>query len=169
MSRPIKDEDKPLLVTVQDLAGYGVTYAEGDDCITLGRVYYVDFTKEVEYEYDSPDSREDIDPLYLSVTAGFEHSVSEAKKSYKLGLGAFTLGTEIGGLKVEEAKDFFSWGDESYFGVLKKEENIVGNLFTARKGKKIYAFVLVGLYFSDPQMFSELLMPKLTYLESYDG
>lgn len=169
MNRPVKDEDKALLVTVQDLAEYGVTYAEGDDFITLSRVYYVDFTKEVEYEYDSPDGREDVNPLYLTVTAGFEHSESEAKKSYKLELAAFTLGTKLGGLEVEEAKDFFSWGDESYFALLKKEENVVGNLFMARKGKKIYVFVIAGLYFSDPQMFSELLMPRLTYFESYDG
>lgn len=169
MNRPIKDQDKPLLVTVQDLIEYGVKYAEGDDFITLSRVYYLDLTKEVEYEYDSPDGREDIDPLYLTVTAGFEHSANEAKKTYKLELGAFTLGTKLGGLKVEEAKDFFSWGDESYFALLKKKENIVGNLFMARKGKKVYAFVIVGLYFSDPQMFSELLTPRLTYFESYDG
>ena len=169
MSRPIQDADKPLLITVEDIAQYGITYAEGDAFTVVNRVYYVDFTKEIEYEYDSPEGREDVDPLYITVTAGFEHTSNEARKSYKIGLGAFTLGTKLGGLKVEEEKDFFSWGDESYFAVLKNEENIVGNLFTARKGKKIYSFVIVGLYFSDPQMFSELVMPKLNYLETYNG
>lgn len=169
MNRPIKDADKPLLVTVADLAEYGITYDNLEKSEIYRRVVYLDFSKEVEYEYDSPTDVEGIDLLYVSVTVGFERSVSEARKNYKIDLGAYQIGTKIGGVKVDADNDFFKWGDESFFGFLRNESNIVGNLFVCRSGKKIYSIIISGIYFSDPDLWAELLLPRLQYLKSYDG
>ena len=61
----------------------------------------------------------------------------------------------------------FRWGDESRCIVLRQVPNAVGNLFVARKGRKIFQLVVVGVAFDRGDEFKTLLTPVLQRLETY--
>lgn len=163
----IQEGDRPLLVTVADLEPYGydpIAYAEDE---TFSRTRYLDGSLEIDYELDSS---EGLEPLYLSATAGFERSSSDAVATFAMEKGAFGVGLELGGGGIEEVPGFFRWGDDAYFALIMGEEGPVGNIFGTRSGRKIYWLLLSGVYFDadSPEEWAEFISPKLEYLESYE-
>jgi hypothetical protein len=162
----IREEDKPLFLIVEELAPYGLILENYRQYEVFRRNTYVDGAIEVEYEFDPPEDS-GIN-LYLSVTASFERTERDAKLAYLTEQKGTTLGAKLGGAAVSELKGFFTYGDESFFGFLMGEKGPGGNLFMTRTGTKVYVVLIGGVYFDNLDDWSELITPKLQYLESYN-
>lgn len=165
-SGPLREEDRPALLTVEDLAAYDVRFDDHERYEKFERTIYLDRSIDLDYEFELPDDAEE--GFYMTVTAGFERTRKDARTSYALLKGGFTAVTKFGGVDVVEADDPFRYGDESFFGFLENDGKKMGNLFVARKGIKTYMVVIVGIYFDQPEMWGELVGPYLEYVEGYD-
>lgn len=162
----IREEDKPLLLTVEELAPYGLSLDNYRQYEVFRRHIYVDGAIEVEYEFDPPaDSGIN---LYVSVAASFERTERDAKLAYLTERKGTTLGAKLGGVSVTELKEFFTYGDESFFGFLMGEKGPGGNLFITRTGTKVYVVLMGGVYFDNRDDWAELITAKLQYLELYN-
>ena len=162
----IREEDKPLLLTVAELAPYGLSPDNYRQYEVFRRNIFVDGTIEVTYEFDPPDDS-GIN-IYLSVAASFEHTESDAKLAYITERKGTTIGAKLGGVSITESKGFFTYGDESFFGFLMGEKGPGGNLFITRTGTKLYVVLIGGVYFDNQDDWAQLITPKLQYLESYN-
>jgi hypothetical protein len=162
----IREEDKPLLLTVEELFPYGLSLENYRQYEVFRRNIHVDGAIEVEYEFDPPDDS-GIN-LYLSVTASFEPTEGDAKIAYLTERKGTTVGAKLGGATVTESKEFFAYGDESFFGFFMGEKGPGGNVFIIRAGTKVYAILMGGVYFDNQDDWAELITPKLQYLESYN-
>ena len=165
-SEGVRRDDLPLLVTIEDLQPYGFDFSALKQHETISRNRYFDRSLEVVYEFESPESHPQT--LYLSVTVNFERNAREATSSYRLESGFLTMGAKIGGAEIEGVPNFFEWGDESFFGNIVADGQVGGNIFRARKGRKLYLIIIAGIYFDNPEDWAELVSPKLRYLEGYE-
>jgi len=126
----------------------------------------IDGSYDVEYEFETPDA-EQKDPLFLYVLVSVGKKKSDAQIAQggeKLAL-LYTLKAK--GIEDEEIPNFYSYGDASYFYLLKKEGKPIGNYFTVREGSKTYTVVLSGMYFDDPEVWKEIMEPKLKQFSAY--
>jgi hypothetical protein len=76
-------------------------------------------------------------------------------------------GLKLQGIVQEEKPGFYKFGESSSFSILKKDGKNVGNYFTVRDGTKTYTILLAGLYIDDPEVWKELVEPKLKALSAY--
>ena len=157
----ITDEEKSHLLTVEDLATFGVKAAEPETFGKFQKTSHLDFSKELEYEYEVPEGVHVATPLYLTSSISIERSLSDARSTYLLQEKTFMVVGKWRGLAVDEKQGFFQWGDASKFALLVKNDKPVGNLYLARKGTTVYLLVLSGVYFDDPKLWAELMEPKL--------
>jgi hypothetical protein len=162
----VEQSDLPLLLRAGELKGYGVNIHEHERYESFRKTRYFDGSMDVDYEFQTPEDAPE--PLYLSVTVTFERTVRDAKASYLVQRGAAVVGGKIGGIETETLQDFFDYGDDSYFGLLKGEKGPVGNVFGTRVGRKVYFTFLAGVYFDDPQGWAEWVTPKLDYMKGYN-
>ena len=162
----IRKADKPLLLTVEDLTPYGLSLDNYRQYEVFRRHIYVDGAIEVEYEFDPPE--ESGINLYLTVAVSFERTERDAKFAYLAERKGTTIGAKLGGAPVTESKEFYNYGDESFFGFLMGEKGPGGNLFITRVGTKVYVVLIGGVFFDNPDDWEELISPKLQYLESYN-
>ena len=163
--QPVEKKDLPLLLTVGELANYGITIDDHERYESFAKTRYFDGSTDIDYEFQTPDDSPD--PLYLAVTVTFERTVRDAKASYLVERGASLVGGKIGGVETETLPEFYDYGDESYFGLLKGEQGPVGNVFGARLGKKVYFVLLAGAYFDEPRQWANWVTPKLDYMKRY--
>ena len=161
----IREEDKPLLLTVEDLVPYGLSVENYEQYEVFHRDIYVDGAVEIEYEFDPPEDSGI--GFYLAVAASFELTTKDAKVAYQMERKGTTIGAKLGGATISEAKGFFTYGDESFFGFFMGERGPGGNLFITRTGTKVYVVVMGGVYFDNSDEWADLITPKLQYLESY--
>lgn len=155
------EAEKELLLRAQDLAPYGFEVGDASKHESFSKTVYFDKSYELDYEYETPEGS-GLDPLYLNVSVSFERSVADAKMTQgalRVGLSA---GSYLHDLKMEERKDFFSYGDESAYYVLLSKENVPGgSYFVTREGTRVYSLIVAGALFDDPEMWAELVTPKL--------
>ncbi len=161
----VRVADRPLLVTKQDLAGFGIDPDTLQGQETFRRNRYFDGSLEVEYAFETPDDASETFSIHS--IAGFENSVADAIDSYRLLRGGIGVGTQIGGVSLREVPDFYRWGDESYCAVVPGRAGPAGNVFITRQGKKTFLVAIVGLYFDDSKAWDVLVRPKLEYLGGY--
>ena len=153
---PVSEAEREMLLRADDLAAYGFELPEARAHESFTKTVYFDGSADVEYEFEPPDSA-----LYMSVTVTFEKQVSDALISKGIEKSALQVGIGIGGLKLEEKRDFFGYGDESSFYTLTKDGRPVGNFFITREGAKVYSIVIVGAYFEDSEEWAALVTPRL--------
>ena len=160
--KEMSEAEKELILRAHDFAPYGFEVGDPSPHEKFSKTVYFDRSSELEYEFQTPDDTPGLNPLYLNVTVMFEKDVSDARVSQgatKLGLSA---GTYLEGLKLEETKNFFRYGDESTYYVLKTKEGVPGgSYFVTREGSKVYAVLIAGAVFDDAESYAELLTPKL--------
>lgn len=160
-SAEMSEAEKGLMLRAQDFAPYGFELGDASKHESFNKTVYFDESYELEYEFKTPDGP-GLDPLYLSVSVTFEQSVADARVAQgatKLGLSA---GTYFEGMKLEEKKDFFKYGDESsYYVLLSKEGAPGGSYFVTREGSKVYSLLVAGVVFDDAAEWGALVTPKL--------
>ena len=162
----VGDADKALLFQASALVPYGYGFQKIAKHEKFIKTRDFDGTIELEYEFETPDSEAD-HPLYMDVVVTVSRKQSDAKVSHgaeKLGVFA---GLKLHGIVQEEKSDFYKYGDASSFFILKKDGKPVGNYFSMREGTKTYTILLAGMYIDDPEVWKELVEPKLKSLSTY--
>lgn len=156
----MSEAEKELILRAQDFAPHGFDVGDASRHESFRKTVYFDSSTELEYEFQTPDGS-GLDPLYLNVAVSFEPSVRDARMTQgatKLGLSA---GSYFEGMKLEEKKDFFRYGDDSaYYVLVSKEGSPGGCYFVTRVGAKVYSLIVAGVVF-DEVGFAELVKPKL--------
>ncbi len=162
----VSESEKVLFLRAHDLVEYGYEFQPIDKYESFTKTKYFDGSYELKYEFQTPESEQD-HPLYLSVTVTIEREKSDTLFSQ----GAEKIGLQIGlrreGVKIQEVKGFKKYGDDSSFSLLTKDGHVVGNIFTLRAGTRLYTVILAGMYIDDPQIWDELILPKLNLLSEY--
>lgn len=152
----VSEAERELILRAGDLADYDIEVADAARHEKFSKTVYFDGSADIDYEYDPPEGA-----LYLNITVTFEKSERDARASKALENTGLKIGAGIGGLKLEERKDFFRYGDDSSFYVLTKDGQPVGNYFVTREGAKVYSAAVIGAYFSEPAEWAALITPKL--------
>ena len=163
---PVVDADKAILLRVQELVPYGYKFSPIEKFETFQKRKIIDGSYELEYEFETPDG-EKRNALYLYVLATVNKKRSDAQVSQATEKLALLKGLNAKGIQEEEIPNFYSYGDSSSFYVLKKNGVPVGNYFTLREGPKNYTLLLTGMYFDDPEVWKELMEPKLKQFSVY--
>jgi hypothetical protein len=164
---PVESHEKTLVLRAGDLVPFGYGLEETEQFETFSKTKYFDGSREISYEYQTPDTEED-NPLYLGVTLTFEKKHSDALVSHTAEKTGAAAGLRIAGIKSREIENFYKYGDSSVFYVLEMEGKPVGNMFSVRDGKKIYLIIMTGFYFDDPGAWQELVEEKLKKFSEYE-
>jgi hypothetical protein len=161
---PLSEADKSLFLRAADLESYGYQYKNADSHETFSKTRQFDGSYQLTYQFQTPAGERR--PLYIYATVSVARSASDAA----LAGGAENIGMLIG-LKaggVEEREVQMQPGDDrNRLRVLLKGGKPLGNVFTARDGRKTYMLVLAGLYFEDAEDWKKLVEPKLQQLAGY--
>ena len=165
-NRPLREKDRPLLVTIADLTALGAPTLNYSRYETLKRVVYLDGTYEINYTFDPPQELLEQGAPLLSVTVDLESSIDEAKDTYRSARAIYGEEGKYRGMDLVEDPDCFQYGEEWFCGIVSNEGVPVGHYFTMRLGRKIYTIALFGLYVGEATAWSELLLPRLEYLAS---
>jgi hypothetical protein len=163
----LADGERELVLDITHLTGWIPDYSPNRAAETVQKTRYIDDSFEIEYVYAIP---EDDGAPYLSYSVTFEPSETDASTTYvSLWGGTRVAFYAFGGTQVEvqEKNEIFRWGDESRFGLLLTEGRPFGNVFVAKKGKRVVYLLLSGVYFDDPENFSGLLTPYLEKLDAF--
>ena len=165
---PMAAHERELLLTVEDLSPYVVGGLVGGprSMETAEKRRFPGGGTELFYEYDAVDDR---DGVYLSSGINFDRSVSDANMTYTgMNIGA-SLGLSMAEENIVErdAPELLQWGDESKSTLLVSGGVPVGNVFVARKGRRVFHLILAGVYFDDPAVFQELVLPHLDAMDRH--
>jgi hypothetical protein len=71
------------------------------------------------------------------------------------------------GMPCRKIENKIKWGDENYYALRLKEGNPVGMIFTGRLKNKVYTIIMAGLYSSDHSLMTDLVLPKLQSIDSF--
>ena len=164
---PVSEAEWDVVIDAQDVAAWVDGMAVNRRSETLSKVRFFDFSYEVAYEYE-----DDHDGIYINHTLNVERKASDALATYAPLWAATKAGFLIGGegsdITVEEHDVFFQWGDQSRFAVLHNNGEPFGNLFIARKRKRVVFLILAGVYFDEPELWEAFVTPSLEASEAYD-
>ncbi|APR78278.1 Hypothetical protein A7982_03625 [Minicystis rosea] len=157
----VKPGDRERLVTIEDITARlpAVTRAASAP-EKLERLWHTDASIEISYEYDGAETAT---PVYITSTVSQSLSSRDAAGEYF----GYTAGVKVGaavsgaGLKETPRDDLLKWGDESRSTVLVSDGQPAGNYFIARKGSRIFIFMVSGVCFEEPEAFRALILPRL--------
>jgi hypothetical protein len=167
---PISAADRDMVITAERLSlylpGVSLDFRRG----TLKKVSHLDGSRELTYEYTTPDGAREA--LYINSAVSVEPTPRDASVSY----ASESIGTQVGfrlqlgnDLKEVERNDLWKWGDESRCVVLTSNGKKVGNIFRARKGRRYFSIFIAGLYFNDAAAIRDLLAPIVERIDGYNG
>lgn len=158
---PVSESDKAALFTAADLSPFVVQEEVDPSLEVFEKLRYIDRSMEISYEFD-----DEMTGIYVLSGLSVEASRQDAVGAYAGMRGASSL---IGlGLDTEARDDLLKWGDTSECLLLASEGDPVGHWFIARKDKRIYTVMLLGVDFSEGKMFRNLLVPKLEEMERHE-
>jgi hypothetical protein len=170
VEQPLEEADRSLVITAEDIVARAPEMKADPERGRLRKVRFLDGSRELSYEYESPDEAEST--LYLSYIAGVEPTANDAHLVYISEGASFKLGLQIGAegdMKLVDRNELWRWGDESRCAVITNDGHAVGNLFMGRQGRRRFTLVIIGVYFDDDAAIADLLEPMLRELESYSG
>lgn len=162
----VQESDKTLFLRAQDLVDYGHGFAAIEKYESFSKAKAFDGSYDLEYEFKTPDA-EQKDRLFLYVLVSVGKKKSDAQISQGGEKIALLYTLKAKGIEEEEIPNFYRYADSSSFYLLKKEGKPIGNYFTVREGTKTYTVIISGMYFDDPQMWREIMEPKLKQFSVY--
>jgi hypothetical protein len=157
----------PFLLLAKDLQVYNFELDLSGEAEKAHLKKWVNGSHEIKYEYDRRDSN-DYHTLFFSVKLEIERDVARAKKIYRDGLMVITKASATAGMPCREITDQITWGDESYYAIREKAGNPVGLIFTTRLKNRVYTLIMAGLYSSDHSLLTDLVLPRLEYISSFE-
>ena len=164
IEEPVTEKDRQVVVTAERVALItGVTLTDA----TAGRyrkIRHLDGSRELTYEYDSDDD------FSVNCEITVERSAKDATMSYAGQRWGTKIDYQLGGAVQQTERNYlWRWGDDSTCALLKVDDQEVGNLFMARKGRRFFTLTIIGVSFDEPAAIRDLLAPMLQRLENYDG
>jgi len=163
---PVGAADKEVILRAGDLIPFGYGLEKTEQFEKFTRTKYFDGSHELIYEYETPESEEE-NALYMNVTVAVEKTTSDAWTSKGAGDIGMKFGLKASGVEQREIKDFYQYGDTSSFFILEKDGHPIGNMFTVREGKRVYAVIISGMYFDDAAAWKELIEDRLRKFSVY--
>ena len=161
---PLSEADKSLFLRPADLVRYGFEYDDPASYEKFSKSRQIDGAYQLKYEFQPGKSERSRVFIYASV------SVANNESDAALNEGAEAVGMIIGlkasGVEERELR-MKPGGDQSRLRLLFKGDKPLGNIFTARDGRKTYFIVMTGLYFDDAEDWKKLVAPKLEQLAGY--
>ena len=130
------------------------------------RKKWINGAYDIKYEYNRRDS-DNFHPLFFSAKLEIDKSIAKAKETYRDGLKVITKMSSVAGMPCREIKNIIQWGDENYYALRLKEGNPVGMIFSGRLKNKVYTIIMAGLYSSDHSLLTDLVIPKLQIIDSF--
>jgi hypothetical protein len=163
---PVAASDRSMVVTAQRVAEFSPTLRINPARDTFHKVRTLDGSRELTYEYESTDGEDSV--LYVNHQVSVDITVDGAQGGYAgQHIGAKYFGARQ--IRHVERNDLWKWGDTSRCVLLVMNDKTVGNLFMARKGRRYFFLIIVGIYFEDSGAIRELLDPVLQRLDTYEG
>jgi hypothetical protein len=163
LERPVRDEDRAVLVTLAELKPWLDQPPPGTERLRHSRRVG---SREILYEFRSaPGSPRG---LYVNCTVTIESSLAAAQVGYRVISTGVTLGLKVAGgdVRIETESEGFGWGDESSSSTLLRGGDAIGHVFSARKGERLFSLVVAGVAFKQG-VPAQLLQPVLSRLEAY--
>lgn len=159
----VSDREREIVLTADELLAFGFEPPTGAINETWDGWRWFDGSKEIEYTYETQSESERM-PLYLSVTLGWEATQSDAVASYGATLLGFKIGSVSESIERRQLADSCNYGDKCELYLLSHDEQPLGNQFVARVGRVVYTVQLFGLYFDEPELWHEVIFPKMDAL-----
>ena len=166
-TREIDPEDYPFLLLAKDLQIYNLKLDLSGSAEKARLKKWINGVYDIKYEYDRRD-RDEFHTLFFSVKLEIEKNNKEAKETYNEGLAVITKTSAAVGMPCREIKDTIHWGDENYYAVREKNGNPVGLIFKGRLNNKVYTIIMAGLYSSDHSLITDLVIPKLENIDTFE-
>lgn len=160
----LSDADKRLFLRAADLAHYGFLYENADSYETFSKTRQLDGAYQLTYEFQTPEGERR--PLYIYASVSVARNLSDARLSEGAEKVGLLIGLRAAGAEEREVR-MQPGDDRSSLRLLVKGGKPLGNVFTARDGRKTYFLVLAGLYFEDAEDWKKLVEPKLLQLAGY--
>lgn len=165
--QPVTEKDRAVVMQAEEIAAYADGFEVQPSRAKIRKVRYLDFTHEVEYEYESADG--DPNYLYVLCTVSVEHTAKDARSTFAGLTVVDEVGASLAGdLTVRPRNDLFRWGDASTLAIVESEGLPIGNIFRARSGRRIFDLTFYGVYFDDGETLAELLTPPLERMRNYE-
>ena len=160
-SKKVSKDDKKMLITASDIVN---DYRFDIKKLNTGKFAKENFlgTIDLSYEYESSDKEGDY--LYIYHTISKETNTSEARDTYAINAFGDKYFREKG-VTFEKKEGWFTYGDASSLSLVIYENEPTGFLFTFRKQKYVYYFLIYGLYFEAEEDWIEFITPKLKEFE----
>ncbi len=157
-SRDVRDDERRLLVTVDNLAPYAVIPGDRSLCESYIAKHNIDGSLELEYEYDTEKDPMSEDVLFFKSEAEISDTVPLAKESFATRISAYKMGSSlVSGRKLQEKPSLFSLGEDNYAAIITQDGNPIGNVVVTRKGATVHSLVILGVYFDEREHLESLL------------
>ena len=165
-AQPVTERERAMFLEAADLAEWGY---EGEVRAQDEKVRHVrsfDGTRELTYEYESPDPQQ---PLYVNVSVTLQGNIVSARLqgvAQDVGIG---IGLRQGGVTERPMTGGQVWGDASELEALMLGDDVVGHRFSARSGRRTYHLVMSGLYTDDAATWDEMIGPQMQAFLDYEA
>jgi hypothetical protein len=165
-TKEIDPDEYLFLLIAKDLQIYNLELDLSGASEKAYRKKWINGAYDIKYEYDRRDS-DNFHPLFFSAKLEIDKSIAKAKETYRDGLKVITKMSSVAGMPCREIKNIIQWGDENYYALRLKEGNPVGMIFSGRLKNKVYTIIMAGLYSSDHSLLTDLVIPKLQSIDSF--
>jgi hypothetical protein len=168
LSTRVTEEEKALLITIDDIAETGVAVGRTSEA---GEKYsarrYINDLTEIEYEYDSDNEPANTEIVIFFSEADTYRNEDLAIEGFYDSIEAYGLGAKMGSseINVIEIPGHFSLGEQNYSAYLEVEGIRIGNIVVTRKEKLVYSLLLAGPHIKTSQTLHYLIGPKLEMVD----
>ncbi len=154
---PLQEADYRYVPTIQDLGEWLEDFEPDPDLVLASKTIYTDGTYSIDYEYEDPEG------LFFQAGANVERKSADALAVYggaRVAYEAMYAALEED-ITLEDADEFFRWGDRSTHVYLTSAGETFGQLFLTQKGRIVFSVTISGVYFDEPEDFEEFILPCL--------
>lgn len=164
---PVTASDRLILTSIEDVAPLFTDFTPIEATQRITKLRHADGSLELSLVYDP---RSDGQP-YLSCTLKVEASEAAARSSFHRYWSALETAprTRVASFEDVDVSRVFRQGDEVRFANVVRGEQVVGNSFSCRMGRKIYTMQILGFHFQEPKLLHTVLRAKLKQLKHFDA
>lgn len=161
-SRDVREDERHMLVTINDLAPYATIPGDRSLCESYIAKRNVDGSLEVEYKYDTDEDPEAEEFLLLKSETETSGTVRLAKESFANRVAAYKMGASlVSGGRLQEDSSLFSLGEDNFAAISTLDGDVIGNIVVTRKGNVVYSLLIYGLYLDEREQLESLLKPTM--------
>ena len=165
MPADMSKAQRDVVLTGAELVPFGFASPTGAIDENWESRRWFDGSREIEYTYETQHESEQM-PLYLSVSVSWETSRPDAIGVYGATLLGFKLGLAAESIESHELTDSCKYGDRCTLLLLTRDRRPLGNQFVLQAGSSVYIVQIFGLYFDEPEVWHEMIVPKVTALKN---